>query len=187
MIYINDRLFDLDTSLLQRSIDALPQWRREVVLRFTQELGRRQSLLAYQLLCDGLRQDFGIDTPPRFRMGAHGKPFLPDYPQIHFNLSHCREAVACAVDTEPVGIDIETYRLPSDRVLRYAMNEDEQRRIRESVNPRRTFTILWTQKEALVKLSGEGITHALPGLLLNTPHRLQTLVTERYVCTLARE
>ncbi len=185
MLYINDRLSDKDASTLASEIKSLPAWRRDIVLRYKHELGQRQSLLAYQLLCEGLRRDFGIDTTPRFALGEHGKPYLPDYPQIHFNLSHCREAVACAIDTRPVGIDIESYRPLKDSVLRYAMSAEEIVRILAAPDPKRAFTILWTQKEALVKLTGEGLSRDLPALLTSNPYCMHTLVTERYACTLA--
>ncbi len=185
MLYINENLFEKDASTLAGEINSLPAWRRDIVLRYKHELGRRQSLLAYQLLCEGLRRDFGIDAKPRFALGEHGKPYLPDYPQIHFNLSHCREAVACAIDTRPVGIDVEGYHPLKDGVLRYAMSEAEIARIQTAPNPERAFTILWTQKEALVKLTGEGLNRDLPTLLTGNPHCMHTLVTERYACTLA--
>ncbi len=185
MIYVDDNLLALDAAQLEREINRLPAWRREVVLRYRFDLGRRQSLLAYRLLCDGLRRDFAIDAMPRFEIGAHGKPYLPDYPQIHFNLSHCREAVACAIATHPVGIDVEGYRMVSDAVLRYAMSDAEIERIKQSPAPERTFTALWTQKEALVKLTGEGINDDIPSLLAHHPYRLSTLLTGRYALTLA--
>lgn len=187
MLYINDRLYELSASELEQAIGLLPAWRRDIVLRYTHELGRRQGLLAYQLLCRGLRKDFGIDDMPRFAYGEHGKPFLPDYPALHFNLSHCKGAVACAISTNPVGVDIETYRPVKESIVGYSMNEAEAQRIRQDSRPERAFTILWTQKEALVKLTGEGLGHQLPTLLESNTHRLSTLVTPQYVCTLAED
>ena len=45
------------------------------------------------------------------------------------------------------------------------MNEGEQALIRESDDPQRTFLRLWTQKEAIVKLTGRGIDDDLKNLL----------------------
>lgn len=187
MLYINDDLYALSASELEQEINLLPAWRRELVLRYTHEQGRRQGLLAYLLLCRGLKKDFGIEDMPRFAYGEHGKPYLPDYPTLHFNISHCRQAVACAISTKPVGVDIETFRPVKENVINYAMNKAEALRIRKAARPERAFSILWTQKEALVKLTGEGLGHELPTLLENNTHRLSTLVTPQYVCTLAEE
>lgn len=185
MLYINDRIDSLTPIEIEKAIEQLPLWRRAVAQRQRQEIGRRQSLLVYELLCEGLKKDFQIDLPPRFEIAAHGKPYLPDYPQIHFNLSHCSQAVACAIDTCPVGIDIETYRLPSHNTLRYAMNEEEILNIMQSTQPKRTFTTLWTQKEAIVKLSGKGISQDIRDILYTNTSLLHTILTERYACTLA--
>lgn len=187
MLYINDDLYALSASELEQEIRLLPAWRRDIVLRYTHELGRRQGLLAYQLLCQGLRKDFGIEGFPRFAYGEHGKPYLADYPALHFNLSHCKTAVACAISTNPVGVDIETFRPVRESVVRYAMSEAEAQRILQAARPERAFTILWTQKEALVKLTGEGLNRELPALLESNTHRLSTLVMPQYVCTLAED
>ncbi len=187
MLYIDDQLFALDAAALEAEIGRLPEWRRRAALGYRSELNQRQSVLAFRLLWQGLQRDFGMTEMPRVEWGSHGKPFLPDYPSLHFNLSHCREAVACAIDTRRVGVDIESYRPVKPAVVRYAMSESECRRIADSPHPQRSFTILWTQKEALVKLSGEGINRDMKLLLENNPHRLSTLVTDRYVCTLAEE
>lgn len=187
MLYINDDLYAADTAQIEADIKRLPAWRRDIVLRYKHELGRRQCLLAYQLLCRGLQKDFGIDGMPRFEYGGHGKPFLPDYPTLHFNMSHCQTAVACAISKTPVGVDIETYRPVKESVVRYAMSESETLRILQAARPERAFTILWTQKEALVKFTGEGLSRQLPTLLESNTHRLSTLVTPQYVCTLAEE
>ena len=44
---------------------------------------------------------------PEFSYGEHGKPFLKNYPDWHFNISHCKNAVCCVLSRENVGIDIE--------------------------------------------------------------------------------
>ncbi len=88
-IYINDNLaqFELDEALPLLSVQ-----RREQCLKFKYELGRKQCAAAYLLLCQGLREEYGITEPPIFAYGEHGKPMIVDHPDIHFNMSHCREA-----------------------------------------------------------------------------------------------
>ncbi len=187
MLYIDDRLHALSDAALEAELNRLPEWRRRAAMAFRNALSRRQSVLAFRLLWQALQRDYGFTAMPRVEWGSHGKPYLPDHPSLHFNLSHCREAVACAVDVRPVGVDVESYRPLRPAVVRYAMSEAETRRIMGSACPERVFTILWTQKEALVKLSGRGIHDGLPSLLEGNPHRLSTLVTPRYVCTLAQQ
>ena len=69
-------------------------------------------------------------------------------------MSHCKYAVACAVSNEPVGIDAEVIKENvKDDLARYVLSDEEL----EDLTPLK-FTRLWTMKEAVVKLSGRGIT-----------------------------
>ena len=186
MLYLNDRLndFDLDDALAQ-----LSEQRREQALRFKHETGRRTCAAAYLLLCRGLREEYGITEKPVFGYGEHGKPFLVGHQDIHFNLSHCREAAACYVSDRPVGIDVETVRPVRESLMAYTMNEQEQAEIRRAARPDVAFTRLWTQKEALMKLSGRGIDNNLKDVLqLRGDVVLETVVSDdlRYVYSIAK-
>ena len=186
MLYLNDRLHELD---LDDALARLSEQRREQALRFKQETGRRTCAAAYLLLCQGLREEYGITEKPFFEYGEHGKPFIAGHPDIHFNLSHCREAVACFVSDRPVGIDIETIRPAKDSLLRYAMNDREVEAIVHAPDPALAFTCLWTQKEALMKLTGRGLTNDLKDVLSQHPHiSIETTVSQdvRYVYSIAQ-
>ncbi len=97
--------FDLEVALAEIS-----EQRREQALKFKYELGQRTCVLAYQLLKQLLREEYGIMENPLFEYNEHGKPSIIGHPEIFFNLSHCREAVACVVSDAPVGIDVEAVR-----------------------------------------------------------------------------
>ena len=49
------------------------------------------------------------------------------------------------------------------------MNDNEAQQVRQSAQPERTFASFWTQKEALFKQRGTGITHELREVLAH-PH-----------------
>lgn len=54
-----------------------------------------------------IKKTFGIDIAKQnFTYTGHGKPYLLNYPDVHFNISHSGEYVACAVADSPVGVDI---------------------------------------------------------------------------------
>ena len=149
---------------IQRLLPLVSDERREEAMRYKHLFGQFTCLKSYVMLREML-ESIGLTHPFRFGKNEHGKPFLADHPDIHFNLSHCKNGIAVAVCDEPVGIDIESYREVSDSLMRYTMNEEERRIIRESDDPVRTFTEYWTKKEAVFKLRGTGITHDLHGLL----------------------
>ncbi len=155
---------------LNALISSLPQWRREVALKYRIEQGRRECCLSYLLLCDILRESFGITCQPRFIIGEHGKPTLDIANcNIRFNISHCKRVVACVVsDTEDVGIDVECTGRYTTALADYCMNDSEKDCIAMANDPDGMFTELWTRKEALLKLTGEGITDDLKTVLLSS-------------------
>ena len=180
MIYLNDRLYDFD---LQEALSLLSDQRREQALRYKFELGQCTCAAAYLLLCEGLRKGYGIMEKPVFEYGEHGKPFLVGHPEIHFNLSHCREAAICIIDSKPVGIDVESIREYRQSLVDYTMNADEVHQIQQAERPDVEFIKLWTQKEAVMKLSGEGISNHVKQVLVDHPASLTTVVSPdlRYI------
>lgn len=119
---------------------------------------------AHRLLrsCLGLH---GI-SPERIVLaeGNHGKPYLPQFPELHFNLSHANGICACMTADFECGIDAETLRKYRPNVVRKAFSENERIQLEsiESDSERDLlFTRLWTLKEAYVKAIGIGISYPL--------------------------
>lgn len=162
MIYLNDDIAGFD---VEAALPLLSEQRREQALRFRYELGRKTCAAAYLLLCEGLRREYGITEKPVFAYGEHGKPVLVDHPDIHFNLSHCREAAICVISDRPVGVDVESIGRYKESLARYTMNDAELASITRHPTPAIQFTRLWTMKEAVVKLSGEGISNDMKTVL----------------------
>jgi len=183
MIYLNDNLERFD---VEAALPLLSEERRKQVLRYRHELGRKQSAAAYLLLCRALQQEYGIKKAPVFEYGEHGKPLITGRPDIHFNLSHTRHAIACIVDTKPCGIDVESLGRYKESLARYCMCDEEMDQILSAGDRDIMFTSLWTQKEALLKLTGEGITDDLKTVLRSSRMdgvSLQTIVnTEKGYC-----
>ena len=174
MIYLDD---DIDGFDLESALPLLSEQRRKQVLRFKYELGRKTCAMAYILLRRALHEEYGIDEAPMFEYGEHGKPYIVGHPDIHFNVSHCREAVVCAVSDRPVGIDVESIREYNDSLVHYTMNDHELQCISQAGRPEVAFIRLWTMKEAKLKLTGEGITNNLKDVL-DGSECFQTVVNE---------
>ena len=117
----------------------------------------------------------------------HGKPFLVHHPEVHFNLSHCKNGIAVVVDFAPVGIDIESCRRSNTALIDRTMNPAEAEWIRTSSDPVETFTQFWTKKEAVLKLRGTGITDDLHRALNGEGYRLETHLNheKRYAWSVA--
>ena len=168
---INDHIGDLNEAQTEELIASLPEWRRETALRFRHLQGRRECAVGYIELLRGLRLRFGIGGMPAFAYNEHEKPFLKNYPDIHFSISHCKEAVGCFVSECPCGLDIECIREAKDSLVRYTMSPEEVEHIFSDSSPKIAFTRLWTQKEAVLKLLGTGITDDLHHVL--EPERME--------------
>ncbi len=47
-----------------------------------------------------------------------GKPYFPEWPGVHFSISHTAAAAMVGLSDRPVGVDIERIRPVSRRLLR---------------------------------------------------------------------
>ena len=179
MIYVNCQLNHFD---LTAAWPLLSQQRRDHLMHYRREADRRSGAAAYLLLCQGLHEEYGILTPPLFTFGPQGKPQLDtsnlDLPlSVYFSLSHCEEAAVCAIDTYPVGIDVEMLTAYDPQLLSATMSPREQQTILSAERPDIAFTRLWTMKEALLKCIGTGITDDLTTVLERLPTDQYTFST----------
>lgn len=149
---------------VERMLQSVPEPRRSQALAFKFTFGRFACLKSYLMLADLLEQEFGLKEF-RIEVGEHGKPYLADHPEIHFNISHCQKAIAVVVSDQPVGIDVEAFRKASDSLIDKCMNASEKADIMSSDSPEQTFIAYWTRKEAVFKLFGTGITDNLHDIL----------------------
>ena len=185
MISLFDDMSQVTESAVQRMLTLVDTQRCQEALRYKHLFGQFACLKSWLMLKDLLKPLGIIDLS--MDRNAHGKPFLVHHPQVHFNLSHCQNGLAVAVDFAPVGIDIERFRTPSLALLERTMNPAEAEWILASSDPVETFTQYWTRKEAVVKLRGTGITDELHDILDGNGYRLETHVNRdlRYAWTVA--
>lgn len=171
ILCLNDHIADLSEEQTERLINSLPEWRREQALRYKQLQGRKECAIGYVELLRGLRERFNINEMPAFAYNEHGKPYLKEHPDIHFSISHCKEAVGCFVSNRPCGLDIERIRTAKPDLVRHTMSPEEAESIFSNAFPDVAFTRIWTQKEAVLKLKGTGIVDDLHSVL--KPDKLQ--------------
>lgn len=128
------------------------------------EQSRQGRILLKQLFLDF----FGVELDEHdIGKEAGGKPFYTKNPKCYFNISHCRDYVAAAVSTSAVGIDIESDREVSASLLKRVVSKEERDFVigKDTMNGRKLskeqakrFLSIWTKKESIVKMTGEGIT-----------------------------
>ena len=169
--YLYTNLEQYDEAAIEQCLKQMPPSQVERINQVHHLQGKREKVIAWQLLINALHE-LGIADTPQIDYNPHGKPFLKNHPEVHYNISHCRTAVALAIDTErPVGIDVESRRKISDSLIRKVCNLEEQQRVNNSEDSTLEFIRIWTRKEAYYKCIGTGIQDDL--------HETEKLILER--------
>lgn len=125
------------------------------------EAGDNQSLFAGLLLLYSLKRFWKIgDAKTKYR--HHQKPYLSNYPELYFNISHSRDVVLVAFSDSEVGADIQYLsdkRKSKLRLSNKILAEAEIRTLLSYDSTIRTkeFLKCWTKKEAFCKCLGEGL------------------------------
>lgn len=187
---------------LAELISTLPAWRQQIVMKYKFEGGRRESALAFRMLQDILRDNKMLPEEEikelRFSINEHGKPSIEGHENVFFNFSHCKNAVACVVSSEPVGVDVECIGRYNKGVAEYTLSEEELKKLeydedgcpRDENGLQLQFTAFWTKKEAVLKLIGTGITDDVKNILHlhNDDVIYETTICEekKFICTVAR-
>jgi 4'-phosphopantetheinyl transferase len=102
----------------------------------------------------------------------HGKPYLADYPELAFNLSHTADWLIIAIGWNcQLGVDMEICkpRLNLSGLVNKCFAEEEiacWSQLPETLK-NTTFYRYWTRKEAFVKATGHGITLGLDQCVIN--------------------
>ena len=156
MLYIAENTDCLTEDFLAASWPLLSEQRRQKADSLRTLHGKTDCCAVYIMLRYALMREYGIKQAPVFGYGAQGKPFLRDYPHIRFNMSHARNAVCVILSDSETAVDVSDIRPVRDGVIRRVCGERERRMIYESADPQTEFFRMWTRKECLSKLTGEG-------------------------------
>ena len=149
------------SSIYERYLDSAELLRYERILN-------REVRASYSCAQGGLRRLAGIymDRPPEevaMRRHARGKPYVEGAPE--FNLSHTCGRTIAAFSLEAIGLDVESAgrAVHARELARRFFFQEETSRIMSVAEAERKLTFLryWVCKEAMVKLSGDGIYHGL--------------------------
>ncbi len=110
-----------------------------------------------------------------FAEDKHGKPMLKESPgteSLYFNLSHSDDAALYAVSRDyAVGVDIELNRPLRDQeqLAKRVLHSNEWGRWQALPETQQTAALYrsWTQKEAVIKLTGEGMSREMHSIDLS--------------------
>lgn len=143
--------------------------KQQRVNRFRFENEKKRTIAGEMLARKAISEWCSIEPESiKFRIDAYGKPYTVDL-NVEFNISHSGNMVVCAVDDNPVGIDVEKIRPIDLTITKYICTEEEQIYIFGYKPNNRDYSYIadekilarffeiWTRKEAYGKCMGRGL------------------------------
>ncbi len=126
------------------------------------------------------------DTAPQdWCIGETGKPYLADA-TLHFSLSHTEGCVAVAIDTAPVGVDVQKIAPHREGFAKRWLSEQEEHTVAASDDADAALCRIWSAKEAAAKQSGTGLGSTPQTVdTANATHTQLTLSGEQYALAAA--
>ena len=156
----------MPTADLNRHWEMLSVDERQRAMRFRFDIHRCRFVAARGVLRDLLGRY--TNTAPasiEFLYGPNGKPAIPTR-DLHFNIAHAEDrGVFAFTRVAPLGVDLERVR-PVLEIMQIAERFFSPRELeeitRDSEEERNAaFFRCWTQKEAIIKATGEGLSAAV--------------------------
>ncbi len=163
-------LYWMDTGELEDEVTfsqyykLMSRERQRKVDSFLFKKDKRLSLGAGILMDKGLSAWGLCERMTEVSYKEEGKPFLPGYPHIHFNLSHSGSKAMAVFAGVENGCDIEKVQKADLNLARCFFTQREYDFIAGQQKGRQqdeAFTRLWTLKESFLKAAGTGLMLSL--------------------------
>lgn len=144
--------------LTPKDIASLSVHRRRQAESYRCENDKKLSLAAGVAL-DKALQEYGLrEKDAVMSYERFGKPYLKDYPNIKFSISHSGEIAVVAISDVDVGCDIERTGRYKEEVVERCFSKEEQDFIFSQTDKDAVFTKIWVAKESFVKALGLGLS-----------------------------
>jgi len=160
LIYILQTSINEDNhkNLIDNYLPKLSTEFQDKIGRYRRWQDAQLSLLGRVLLVRGMEQmDCSFDKPD-LKYTSFNKPYF-DGNDISFNISHSGKVVVCALTyLGDIGIDIEKIEPIKILDFKSQMTNNEWKLVNESKDAKHSFFSYWTQKEAIIKAHGKGLT-----------------------------
>lgn len=172
MSELNTNIYAFKITMSDDSFTDPEKWRKTLgperinsALRYMKLDDRKRSLVAGLLIHFSLKKwcssnKTSIQLPPVIKKGPHGKPYIAELSEFHFNVSHSGKWVVCAVGNAELGVDIERTDRKIKGVARRFYSTAEQSYLLSLPEKERekVFFDIWALKESYMKATGDGMT-----------------------------
>lgn len=182
----------IDKSEFENLCYFVSEEKQACIKRYTSDIDKKLSLYSDLFIRLMLHRKFGISNDEIvISIGKYGKPFVLNFPEFHYNISHTRNAIAVALSCKDVGIDIERILNNQQKIATRCFTADEYKYIygEQSYQDRRFYEI-WTKKEAYIKCVGKGLTMQLNSFNVldsNSEFKCYSFLRDNYMISICGE
>lgn len=129
--------------------------------------------MAWRLFEYALKKEYDIELHECIvEYNRYGKPFLREYPDLYFSISHCKGFAVCVLSDNEVGIDAETVgRSCKASVWKRVLSDSEYGQIMNIADKAERdiqFLRYWTLKESYGKAIGRGLLYDYKAVIFST-------------------
>lgn len=154
---------------------SLSKARQEKINSYKYAINKKQSLGAGILLKEALKKYKIKEKNIILKTNEYGKPYIENYENIYFNISHSNDYSILVISNKEVGCDIEKIKRINKFVIGKCFSKNEQDYIKNSFNKESTFIQIWTIKESYLKALGCGLNKEMSELdFVNKNEIIQT-------------
>jgi len=146
-IFIIEKNSSISEEVYDFLVSLCSEYKKTQIIKKKKRDDRENSLIGNALAKYAIKSVFGIPAVnQKFGYTDNQKPYLENYDNIHFSISHSGLLVVCSVSDMPVGIDVIKKRTVSEKIA-------------ELIGADKNAEVLniWTKKEAVIKKEGSGI------------------------------
>jgi 4'-phosphopantetheinyl transferase len=171
-IFALKKLEPMDDLTFRKLLANVSNEKQERIKQLRKPEDAKRALLADILVRSAIASELKISNKAiEFEANKHGKPYLVGNYCLHFNISHSGDWIVCAVDSKPVGIDIEKIMPVDLEIAAQFFSEEEYKTLmaQGSEDRQNFFFDLWTLKESYIKALGEGLSISLKSFTISFP------------------
>ena len=163
------------SDIIKKKVDELCLFvsleKKHKIERFVYKKDKIRALIGELLIKTIITEKLGVISKNIiFNKNEFGKPYLKDYQNFNFNISHSGDFVVCAIDDKPIGIDIEQvkYMEYKDIAERFFSESEFEYIIKADLGDQiKKFYEIWTLKESYIKCCGQGLSIPLKSFSIN--------------------
>lgn len=156
------KISEISEEILNYLYILIDSEKKNIIKKYFNKRDKIRTLIGEILIRTIIIQELKINNNNiKFSRNQYGKPYLENYPEFNFNISHSGEYVLCVWDNKFIGIDIEEIKpIECDKIAKnfftkkeiaYILNQDVEIQLNK-------FYEIWTLKESYIKCCGQGMS-----------------------------